>query len=617
MYISKMNNMKKINQRAIFLLFVSLVIFAGLPLSCDDKDSSNTKEVELLSFGPCPIPRGGELRIIGKNLDQVGSVILPGCDAISDFKMKTASEIQLIVPKNAEYGKIILKAGGQEITSISNLSIDGSIELTSFSPITAKAGATIKLEGKDFDFVQEVIFTSDIHILEADFISHTKEVIEVKLPIEAQTGNIALSGQTQGNQVTVYFENELNVILPTITALSHKTIKAGNVLTITGMDFDLVESISFGGLKVAESFAVNDAKTSITVKVPVDAQDGAVVFTAFSGVKVSSAEDLVMLMPTITSITPNPVKVREEITVIGTDLDLIVGVAFGDGKQAGTIPPGGTATEMKIPVPATAKDGTIVFTTRANKTVASEVITILQEGGSKQLLWEGSVGPCDWSGTHYIPIDVSQLAPGQTLGFDIECFTGTNYWQLQVYGGSWWETLPGFITFNNGNNGVKSFASDDTNFEFVIDQADIDCITKQGTALLCCGNGVIIKSVYIKVPQTLLWEGRVGPCDWSGSHYVGPLDLSQLSPGKILGFNIECDSGTNYWQLQVYGGSWWETLPGFIIFNNGNNGVKSFAKDDTNFEFVIEQADIDCIRKQGTSLLCCGNGVIITKLYLK
>ena len=610
--------MKKINKKAYLLLFVSFLLLAGFSISCEDNSSNESSKVELNSFGPCPIPRGGELRIIGQNLDKVTSVVLPGSGAISDFKMKTAKEIQLIVPKSAENGQIILNAGGEEITSLSILSIDGSIELYGFTPMTAKAGAVIRLTGKDFDFVNEVVFTSGISIPKDEFVSHGKEVIEVVLPIEAQTGPVAVSGPVQGNSLTVYFDEDINVVLPSITSLSHEVIKAGRVLTVTGKDFDLVDGLNFGGGILPDSYVINDSYTSITVTVPINARDGSVVLTSFSGVRVFSETELVMLMPTITSVTPNPVKVREEITIIGTDLDLISGIAFGDGKQPGTIPPDVTETQMVVTVPATAKDGKIVFSTRANKSVESpEVMTIIPEGGAKIILFEGSVGPCDWSGSHYVPIDVSQLAPGQTIGFDIECDPGSTYWELQVYGGSWWETLPGFIAFNNGVNGVKSFASDDTNFEFVIEQEDIDCILKQGTALLCCGNGVIIKTVYIKVPETLLWEGRVGPCDWSGSHYIGPLDLDQLVPGKIMGFNIECDPGSTYWQLQVYGGSWWETLPAFIAFNGGTNGVKSFASDDTNFEFVIEQADIDCIQKQGTALLCCGNGVIVTKLYLK
>jgi hypothetical protein len=614
-----MNNMKKVKQSAYFLLFVSLIMIVGLTASCKEDDQSNSGEVELNSFGPCPIPRGGELRIIGKNLDQVGSVILPGCDAISEFKSKTVTEIRLIVPKSAEDGQIKLMVGNrQEITSLTNLAIDGSIVLTRFSPLTAKAGVVIKLEGEDLDFANEVVFTSDIHILKDDFVSHSKVAIEVILPVDAQSGRVAISGTTvQGNQVSVYYEVELDVILPTITSLSHETIKAGNVLTITGKDFDLVESVGFGGGKVAESFIMNEAGTSITVTVPKDAQDGTVVLAAISGVKVSSATELIMLMPTITSITPpSPVKVGDELTVTGTDLDLISGVAFGDGKQPGTILPGGTATEIKIPVPGTARDGKIVFSTLANKTVTwPEELIIIQEG-TKLLLWEGSVGPIDWNADNcYVgPIDLSQLAPGQIMGIDFECDPGAGYWQMRVMGGSWWENLPSWVATHGE---LKSFAIDDTNVEFVITQEDIDCISKQGTSLLCCGNGIIIKSVYVKVKEMVLWEGSVGPIDWSGSHLT-PVDVSDMAPGKILGIDFECSTSTDYWQLRLMG-AWWGGLPTLMdMYGGGTNDYTiSFESDDTNFELVLSQDDIDVITNQNKSLLFCGNGLVIKRVYMK
>jgi len=112
--------MKKIKYS---ILFVCFMMVAGLMVSCN-KDEKASGNVELISFGPSPIPRGGELRILGKNLDKVESVTLPGSGDITSFTMKTPAEIRLIVPKSAEYGKIVLKSGKSEITSLSNLGIE-------------------------------------------------------------------------------------------------------------------------------------------------------------------------------------------------------------------------------------------------------------------------------------------------------------------------------------------------------------------------------------------------------------------------------------------------------------------------------------------------------------
>jgi len=515
--------MKKAKYNAYFRLFVCMTIFIGLVVSCsEDNDESPGKgNVVLLSFGPCPIPRGGELRILGTNLDRVESVILPGSGAISDIKRIDNAEIRIIVPKTAENGKIILKAGDKEITSLSILSIDGTIALTGFSPLIVKAGDIIKIEGEDLDFVEEVIFTSDIHVIKDDFVSRSRESIEVTVPIEAQSGELAVSnGATSSIPLVAYFEEELQVILPTITSFSPGTIRAGSVLTITGKDFDLVEGVSFGGATVAESFDVNEAKTSITVTVPVNAQDGPVVLTAFSGVKVSGATDLIMAVPTIASIAPNPVKAGEELTVKGTDLDLINQVAFGGGKQPGLITPGGTATEIKVQVPSNAKTGTVVFTTLANKTVetAEELAIIIEGESTETVVFEGPVSLTWSTGGRAVVLasDLEGVPAGSIL--TIYFTQNANWGQAQINDGGW-AVVPGLGIngyLKTGEVGDKSV----TSHESVLTQEVLDLLdAKKGifgeynqtepAAIIIQGSDWIVDKITIKV----MGGGGIGTTD--------------------------------------------------------------------------------------------------------
>ena len=76
-----------------------------------DTNQLSDREVTLKSFGPCPIARGAELRMIGTNLDKVESVIIPGASAITDIHRISKTEIRVMVPQTAEAGKISLKAG--------------------------------------------------------------------------------------------------------------------------------------------------------------------------------------------------------------------------------------------------------------------------------------------------------------------------------------------------------------------------------------------------------------------------------------------------------------------------------------------------------------------------
>jgi len=151
-------------------------------------------------------------------------------------------------------------------------------------------------------------------------------------------------------------------------------VKAGTALTITGTNLDLVKSVLFGGNKSVTTFT-SQTLTQLVVNVPVDAQDDTLRLIPASGVKVKSAAPLVMVIPTV-SVTPTSVKNNADITVTGTNLDLVDKVTFGGGK-VGTIKAGGTATQIMVTVPADATSGVVDFTTKATKTVHGPALTII------------------------------------------------------------------------------------------------------------------------------------------------------------------------------------------------------------------------------------------------
>src|SRR3712207_6083350 len=106
--------MKK-HYNIVTLLVIALM---GLSLVSCSNDDLNTdqygKEISLLSFGPCPILRGGTLHLLGSHLDQVTEIDLPGADPITQFEVLSSgehSEITIQVPaEKCESGKIILRS---------------------------------------------------------------------------------------------------------------------------------------------------------------------------------------------------------------------------------------------------------------------------------------------------------------------------------------------------------------------------------------------------------------------------------------------------------------------------------------------------------------------------
>ena len=358
------------------LLIATLcVVSAGLLVtSCEGKEEEDTKVV-LQSFGPMPIARGAELKFIGLNLDKVTAVVLPNDITITTFTKKEPTLLTLTVPQEAMPGYVMLKTPDGNITTKTTIGFSEPISIASFTPATVKAGDVLTIAGDYLNLVGEVILTDRVTVSEDDFTSHTRTEIKLVVPAEAQTGKIAVSNGEE-EPIIVYSANSLNVTLPAFTSVTPNPVKAGTNLTIAGTNLDLVLSVKLGGGKVieAEDFDTHSA-TQIVISVPADTKDGKVIMVPASGVEVTSANDLVMVIPTV-AVTPVTLKNGEDITVTGTNLDLISRVVFGGNKQ-GTIKAGGTATEILVTVPDDAIDGVVSFFTRADKEITGPNLTMI------------------------------------------------------------------------------------------------------------------------------------------------------------------------------------------------------------------------------------------------
>lgn len=366
-------------KRAIMLL---CILISGIVITaCNNDDDGIGNITQLNSFGPSPALRGGDLRFIGVNLDKVTTIILPGNVEVTSFKEKTSSLIVIEVPEETVEGKVILKTSNGDIETKTILGISEPITIESIEPIVVRPGDVITIKGTYLNLIDKVAF-SDNKVV-ADFESQSKSEIKVKVPHDAQTGNLILITPVEDEgeiPIEVVSEVELEVILPEATSLSPNPVKAGDDLTIKGTDLNLATAIVFvGGSRVEQEDFELTEEGDIVVKVPSNAQDGKIKLVAPSLVEAESSEELTMVEPTIGSvsgISSNLAKNGGNITVIGTDLDLITSVTFG-GEKSGEILDGGTATEITVKVPKDAAEDVVTFGTDANKSIATEDILTL------------------------------------------------------------------------------------------------------------------------------------------------------------------------------------------------------------------------------------------------
>ena len=355
---------KWIASLTIVLLFVSGILLTG----CDKDETDNS--IVLNSFGPSPALRGGELRFIGKNLGEVSSIVFPGLTGgtveVSDITVVNEREIKINIPQDAGTGILLLKTTQGDISTLTPITYSEPIEIESVSPLKVKAGETLTIKGDYLNLIKEVIFVDNVVVSSEDFLTgQTRKQLQVVVPAEAQTGKIRISNGAE-IPIELYYDDEIEVVLPTFTSFSPETIKPGKTITLTGKDLDLVESIVFGGNKTVTEFTLNETATTITATVPTDVQDGTVKLIAKSTVEIESAKSLTTVLPSSVAVSPKTVKNGEALTITDKDLDLVSEVRFGD-LVAEIV--SSTETKIVVTVPETANSTIATLNTLSTKTV--------------------------------------------------------------------------------------------------------------------------------------------------------------------------------------------------------------------------------------------------------
>ena len=371
------------------LLWICFILSLAVFTACE-KEDKGSDAVELLSFGPAGALHGDTLFIIGNNLDRVTSVQLVGATvAQTEFKKQTGEEIQLVIPVAAEPGNITLVTPAGNVVSRSRLNLEVGIEVATVTD-ESRPGENITLTGNYLNWVTSVIFPDNLVVDSADFVSQSITQLVVPVPMEAKSGTLFLSyGGTK--PMTVETDTELKVTLPMATAMAPNPIKHQSNLTITGTNLDLVREVKFTGVSTGLTQFESQSATQIVVKVPAAAQKGKITFVAPSGLTTQTATDLEMVMPVSTNITPKPVDPEGELTITGTNLDLVTAIKFPEVTAAVTTFISQSPTQIKVRVPAGAAKGKLTFSVLNSTLTTQSAQEIEISGGPAEIPFKAMV----------------------------------------------------------------------------------------------------------------------------------------------------------------------------------------------------------------------------------
>jgi len=312
---------------AILMSCLLLVSSATLTSCGEDLQDTNQYQgaVSLNVYGPIPVMRGGTLRFLGSNLDD-------GCqDGAITLTAKDGTEILTKTPISYIEG-----------LNKSNITI----------PAAAFPGDKIRItvpeDGDDYlDIIHMVEFEKGVKVGEASFTEHSRYVIELVVPEEAQTGKlnlytadltIAEVAESNTDYQIITTEDAIEIGTPSTSKVTSPrgdavdgvvTAKQGEAITLTGSYYNLVKSIKIGEVEITE---ITKKDNTISFVVPAEAADETILLVCSSGVELPVAT-LATIAPTNLAVAPSPVKAGAALTITGQDMDVVTAVEFPNGGK--------------------------------------------------------------------------------------------------------------------------------------------------------------------------------------------------------------------------------------------------------------------------------------------
>lgn len=562
-----------------------LVLLSSLTFTACDTNDVDTNQykggISLNVFGPSPVLRGGELRFLGCGMDQVASVLIPGCDAITDIQLISAEEIRVIVPQTALPGYVTLMLrNGESIVTKTQLTYSEPVSIESFSPETVRPGDVLTIKGEYLNLMHQVIFAENVIVSDeviaeeeateatSKFLKHTRNEIQVRVPEEAQSGKIILSdGAEIPNRL--YSEVELQVVLPSVAELAdYNNIKPGAIMTVTGENFDLVKEVRMeNGEKVEFEFSAENKTLQFTL--PANAVSGFIYVVPASGVRIPVAS-IELAKPGNFSCATSDVAAGGQITIQGENLDLVSAVIF-TGEVEGEII-SQSPEQLIVSVPALAQSGSVTFKMANGEQVSALNLTINQ--------------PC-----HIVSSLEEDFEAGKEM--IVEVANGELLTEVEINGVTVTHTLEGTqlkikVPETAGANSILELISSGVSATYTVSFAKV------------------------------IWTGEyplpVNPDGgWNGNQELGwnGYDWSSVQPGTIITVYYTLDMEETNWQIKLGGCAiGWNPLPTIPS--------QSLEAGSTRFSATLTAEDLLVLSQDNNAgLVVSGCNFTMTKVTLK
>jgi hypothetical protein len=471
---------------------------------------------------------GSPLVITGENLDWIASVRFQGAEVFkkgSASASATSAKVAAAVVGDEGFtvsadGKTLTvplpetaTAGAVTMVCYSGVEIPAGevtpIEPTelSVSPVPVKNGKDLTITGKDLDLVESVSFFNAPAA--APIVSATATKIVATVDALAQDGDLTLTLKN-GNTLTVAY----TTVKPTIMAYDPPALTAGEEVTITGTDLDLVTAIIFLGDGTPTVTLTDDNRideTTLKITVPSVAETCAPQLTLINGVTVDTDVTLDIAPatdPAVATITPNAVTPGSMITIAGKNLNYVESFWFGDTKVSYYEERTATSVTLQVPVATPFADYNIKMVTYAGQEFKSAVSVKVQS--PEITILEGPQNMGSWNNQPRIYRTVSGgglvdfASLGLKVGSKLIFYISSSAWyQIQVCDPAWSTGIFGTIRPDAESvDGIPAEIGTNTRYEIDINEARLNVLLNvqdgwSDTALVLQGEVATVEKVAI------------------------------------------------------------------------------------------------------------------------
>lgn len=590
--------------------------FVTLTDNTDAKYTTKTKleyteNIEFEKFAPATAMPGEEITISGDYLNNVHMVEFAENVYVSEdeFTKHDRYEIKVVVPEAARTGKIslydkditkqedsnadvsynIIKSEDALIVGtpvVGKISTTRSGSVDALGTVTAKMNETITVSGDYLNLVSSFKFgekgDGNEVFVEDYSLSEDSKTISFTLPATAPDGDFSIVC-TSGVLVPV---GKVVTIIPTECVASPAPVKAGETLTISGKDLDVVSAVSMLNISnepVEATFKYENEKIVIS-PVPEKAVEGNLTLHMANGNNV--AVPFTLVKPAVTSYSTNSVSAGGALSINGTNLDLVKKVTFNGSENPVEVTAENNGTVINLTVPMDSQTGAPTLTLVNGTTVECPSISIVE---------------AVFCYATELPGEDAENKAGETL--TIKAKNIDKLTSIEING----EKCQYVVSKDQIIIGIPENASAQSTMKLISSNGDISY------NIAVIPNTERTTVIWNKGPVMLTWDAQ-------GQIYISDSFFKDIAEGTIL--HLYITQTENWGQIQLNNGSW-SQIPTAEWTNNGAMGYITTSNINdasaTCVDITLTKEVLDNIRANaayGNALIFQGQDIILNKVTM-